>query len=463
MTVGGKSVGGTGLPVVDPATGETFAEAPLASEAVLDEALRSARSSQPAWAAQPIDERRSVLVELGEGLAARADEVATVLTRENGKPLREAMDEVTLAAQWFGWIAGLELEAAIARKTPDSYVRMLRVPLGVVGAITPWNYPIILAVVKIAPALLAGNTVVLKPSPHAPLSPLLMGETLAPLLPAGVLNVLSGGDTLGERLVSHGFCDMVSLTGSVSAGRSAAVSAARDLKKAILELGGNDAAIVFPDVDIDGVAEALFAAAFVNAGQFCAAVKRVYAHKSIARSLADRLAMRADATIVGNGLDARTQMGPLTIEGQVLRVDALVATARSAGGQVLAGGYRIDAPGFFYRPTIVFEPSTNTALEVTEQFGPALPVMEFVDLDEAVSRANATSYGLGASVWTGNGALAQKVASRLKVGTVWVNTHGELSHDVPFGGVKSSGMGVEYGQLGLEEFTQLKVVSERLH
>jgi acyl-CoA reductase-like NAD-dependent aldehyde dehydrogenase len=449
------------MTVEDPATGEIVGTAPDCSPDDLDRAVAAAARAYPSWAGRSDEDRRRDLRACGAAILARADELARLLTQEQGKPLDQARAEVNLAGAWFDHTADLTVAAEELVATGDRRVRLERVPHGVVAAIAPSNFPIILAVTKVAPALLAGNTVVLKPSPLTPLTTLLAGEILGEVLPSGVLNVVSGAGALGPALVGHAGVGLVSFTGSVPTGREIARRAAGDFKRVVLELGGNDACIVLPGADLPEVAGRVLAAAMVNSGQFCAAVKRVYVPQADLRDFAALLAERAGALVVGAGSAPGTDLGPLVSAAAVDRVADFTAEAARAGGRVETGGRRLDRPGHFYEPTVVSGLSASTRLEMQEQFGPALPVMGYETLAEAIDRANATEFGLGGSVW-GPADLAGEVAGALDCGTVWINDHGDLRPDAPFGGIRSSGVGVEYGYWGLLEYTRIKVRNERI-
>lgn len=460
MTIAGRSVAGTGrMPVEDPALGVAFAEAPRCTPAELDAAVRAARAAFADWAGHDEQYRRVALLACGAALSAHVDEVAGLLTAEQGKPLRDARAEVALAADWFRHTAELSLRPQRLADEPAARISLTRVPYGPVAAIAPSNFPIILAVTKIAPALLAGNTVVLKPSPLTPLATLRMGELLGAALPAGVLNTISGAAELGPALTGHPHVRMISFTGSVATGRAIARSAAATFTPVVLELGGNDAAIVLPGADVAAIAREIFRRATANSGQFCAAIKRIYVSRGQERELTAALADAAAAARVGDGRLPDTDLGPLISRDAVARVAGLVAEARRAGARIVTGGEPLARAGHFYPPTVVTDLPTGTALELDEQFGPVLPVIAYADPAEAVARANGTQFGLGASVW-GETSAARRVAEALDCGTVWLNTHGELRHDVPFGGVRCSGRGVEYGYWGLLEYTQIKVFHE---
>ncbi|MCR2799336.1 aldehyde dehydrogenase family protein [Microbacterium sp. zg-Y818] len=446
------------IEVEDPATGLVFATVADATPADLDDAFQAAAAAQPAWAARPYADRVALLEAVSRRLGEHADELAALLTREQGKPLANARGEVAVAQRWIAVMSQYDLEPEVLERTEEKIVELRREPIGVIAAITPWNVPLGLAAWKFVPALLAGNTMVLKPSPFTPVATARLGELVADILPAGVLTVVTGGDELGAAMSQHPIPRKVTMTGSVATGRKVAVAAGHDLKRVTLELGGNDPAIVLADADIADIAPRLFTAAFANNGQVCTAVKRIYAHDDVYDDLVAALAAIAAETSVGNGLDEGVRLGPLANRAQRDRVEGFVDAAVRAGARVAAGGRRLDRPGWFYQPTIVADLPEGTDLETQEQFGPAVPVIRYRDLDQAIARANAGDYGLGASVWGTDAGTAVAAAGRLEAGTVWVNAHLALSPSLPFGGHKHSGLGVENGLLGLHEYTRVRVV-----
>ncbi|MER5439000.1 aldehyde dehydrogenase family protein [Streptomyces sp. NPDC002790] len=457
MTIGGRSVPGSRrLAVENPAHAATFAHAPDASAADVRSAVAAAGEAFPGWSARPFQERADTLRACGALVHQHKEELAELLTREQGKPLAEARSETALAADWFGHTAALALLHVTVADEPGSLVTMERVPYGPVAAVAPSNFPLILAATKIAPALLAGNTVVFKPSEATPLSGLRMAELLAGMLPAGALNAVCGGAAAGAVLTEHPDVPMVSFTGSVPVGRAIARAVAPHLKHLVLELGGNDACLILPGADIDALAPKIFAGAMVNAGQFCAAIKRVYVSAPQAAQLTDALAELASAVRPGDGLLPGTDCGPLISRAQLDRATGLVDAARDAGARVVPGTATPDLPGHFLSPTVVTDLPPGTRLEAEEQFAPVLPVLSYGSVEEAVDRANGTEFGLGGSVW-GDEQRAASVAAALDCGTVWINQHGALRPDAPFGGYRSSGMGSEYGYWGLLEYTRIKV------
>jgi len=458
MTIGGDTVpAAESFGVVNPAAGEVFAHAPECSPQQLDAAFDAAAKAQRDWRSDE-GARRATLLRMADVLMASAGDLAPILTAEQGKPLGDANIEVFAAAIWCQYFANLETPPQVIQDDAEALVEVVRRPVGVVAAITPWNFPLTLAFWKIAPALLAGNAMVLKPSPFTPLTTLKMAEILREAMPPGVLNVVSGGDRLGSWMTEHPVPRKVSFTGSVETGKKVALSAAPDLKRVTLELGGNDPAIVLDDADPDVVSKAIFAAAFNNNGQVCSAVKRVYVPEAIYDQVVDGLAAHATSVKVGDGTEADTKLGPINNRPQFERVRELVGDALSHGARAVAGGHAIDRPGYFFEPTILADLSDGTRIVDEEQFGPALPVISYREVDDVVERANATHFGLSGSVWGADGDRAAEVAGRLECGTAWVNTHLALAPQQPFGGFKWSGVGVENGPWGLAEFSEIQVV-----
>jgi acyl-CoA reductase-like NAD-dependent aldehyde dehydrogenase len=458
MTIGGQSVSAPEtFGVVDPATGQVHAQAPDCSPEQLDQAMAAAAGAYRDWRRDE-QGRRKALHEAADLLMARAGELAPILTGEQGKPLRDATHEVIGTAIWLKYFADLELPREVIQDDASAFVEVVRRPMGVVAAITPWNFPLVLASWKIGPALLAGNTMVLKPSPYTPLATLKMGEMLAEVLPPGVFNVVSGGDALGGWMTGHEVPRKISFTGSVATGKKVAAAAAPDLKRVTLELGGNDPAILLDDVDPAAVADKVFAAAFQNNGQVCSAIKRVYVPERLYGDVVEALAAKARSAKVGDGRNEGVEYGPINNRPQYERVSELVSDALAGGARAAAGGGPIDGPGFFYQPTILADVSDGSRIVDEEQFGPVLPVVSYTDLDDALDRANGTHFGLSGSVWSADPDRAAAVAERLECGTAWINTHLVLGPGQPFGGFKWSGIGVENGPWGLHGFTELQVV-----
>ncbi|EYT82217.1 aldehyde dehydrogenase, partial [Streptomyces sp. Tu 6176] len=407
-----------------------------------------AHRAWPGWRSDAAA-RTTALRAAADAVEAAADDLARLLTREQGKPLAESYAETARTAARLRYFAGL---APRTRQITDgrpvhSEIRWR--PLGPVAAIVPWNFPLQLAAAKFAPALAAGNTVVLKPSPFTPLATSLLGSVLAGALPEDVLTVVTGREPLGARLVSHPGIRHVTFTGSVPTGRAVAEGAAASLARVTLELGGNDAAVLLDDADVDGLADRLFWAAFRNCGQVCMAVKRVYAPARIHSRVVEALAERAKSVVVGPGLDPDTRLGPVNNAPQLARVEQVTRRALADGARAAAGGHRLEGPGYFFAPTVLTDVPPGSPVVTEEQFGPVLPVLPYRDLDEAVEAANSTGYGLGGSVWGTDLDRAEAVADRLECGTAWINHHAELSLAQPFAGIKDSGVGVAGGPWGL--------------
>jgi acyl-CoA reductase-like NAD-dependent aldehyde dehydrogenase len=459
MTIDGKAVKGSkSTGVINPATGKVFAEVPDCTKAELDQAMSAAQSAFPAWS-RDINARRKVLQDCAAALQQPPEGLARTLTQEQGKPLDRAGQEIMGTSMWCAYTSMLEMPAEVLQDTAQGKIEIKRKPLGVVAAITPWNYPLMLGMWKIAPALLAGNTIVLKPSPFTPITTLMLGEILRDLVPPGVLNVVSGGDDLGAWMTSHPTPRKISFTGSVETGKKVAAAAAPDLKRITLELGGNDAAIILPDVDPAAVAAKIFWGAFENSGQICSAIKRVYVPEKSYATLLEKLGELARGVKVGDGLEAGTQLGPINNKPQFERVTELVEDAKKHGAKIVSGGARVGKEGYFFAPTIVGNISDGVRLVDEEQFGPALPVIAYKDVDDAVRRANATHFGLSGSVWSNDSARGAEVASQLECGSAWVNQHLAIAPNLPFGGAKWSGIGVENGPWGLMGFTEIQVVN----
>ncbi|TXS48889.1 aldehyde dehydrogenase family protein [Streptomyces sp. t39] len=437
----------TRLAVVDPATGETFDEAPDQHVEELDGVVDRAGRAWKGWRADPAA-RSAGLRAAADAVEAAGDDLAPLLTREQGKPLSESCAEVARTAARLRYFADL---APSTRRIDDGRPVAGEIrwrPLGPVAAIVPWNFPLQLAAAKFAPALAAGNTVVLKPSPYTPLATRLLGAILATVLPEDVLTVVTGREPLGARLASHPGIRHVTFTGSVPTGRAVAAAAAASLARVTLELGGNDAAVLLDDVDVGRIADRLFWAAFRNCGQVCMAVKRVYAPARLHGEVVEALAHRARTVVVGSGLDPGTRIGPVNNAPQLARVEEVTRRALAAGARAAAGGHRLDGPGHFFAPTILTDVLPDDPVVTREQFGPVLPVLSYRNLDEAVDAANGTGFGLGGSVWGTDPDRAAATADRLECGTAWINHHAELSLAQPFAGVKDSGVGVAGGPWG---------------
>jgi len=460
LLIGGKlEQSARHLDVIDPALGTVFARCPAADRGDLDRAVSAARGAFPAWRARPFAERAALVKQLSQRLREHQQNLAELLTREQGKPLAQSVAEIDRGAAQSDGMVGIEIPVEVIADDADKHIELRYRPLGVVGIITPWNAPVNLALGPLVSALYTGNTVVLKPSPYTPLATLKVGEILREVFPAGVVNILAGGDELGAAMTAHPHIDKISFTGSVATGKKVLASAAATLKRVTLELGGNDPAIVLDDVDAKAVAKKIFFASFVNSGQVCMAIKRIYAHENIYGELCDALVEEAKKAKVGNGLDPGTELGPVQNKMQYDKVVGIIEDTKKAGATFLAGGEIPPGPGYFLPPTLVTNIADDSRLVQEEQFGPIVPILKFTDVDDAVRRANDTRYGLSGSVWSKDVKRGSEIAARLEVGTAWVNQHRTTSAFVPFGGAKESGLGRQYSALGLKSYMEPEVVS----
>lgn len=453
------------IPVINPSTEEVLAEVPVADRATVDSAVRAAASAFDAWSDLTPLRRDELLNELADAVMARQEEFADLEARNAGKPLPAARDEVAGAARrlrYFGG-AGRTIEGKAAAEYAAGRTSMIRRdPLGVIGAITPWNYPLAMAVWKVGPALAAGNTLVLKPSELTPLTTLLLGEVAADILPPGVLNVVPGdGQTTGAELVRHPDVAMVALTGDVGTGRKILVNGADTIKKTHLELGGKAPVIVFDDADLDRLAARLRVSSFWNAGQDCTAACRILVSRS---RLDDVLAVMVDAArsiTVGGPYESGTEMGPVISERQQQRVLGFLERAVADGATLATGGPADAATGYFVAPTVVTGIAPDSEIARKEVFGPVVTVQPFDDESEALRLANAVEYGLSASVWTENLGCALRMARKLQFGAVWVNDHFTLADEMPHGGMKMSGYGKDLSPYAIEDYTVVKHVMAR--
>ena len=449
------------LDVVNPANEEVIGQVPACGEAELDQAVAAARAAFKTWSKKPIDERRKVVQAIAGVINENNDELFRLLTAEQGKPHAQAQGEIAGAAYMAGSQATLELEDEINEDTEQRLSRTRRVPVGVVGGIVPWNFPVMMAVQKIAPALLSGCTIVLKPSPFTPLTTLRLAELIKDVAPPGVVNIITGEDSLGPLITAHPDIDKITFTGSTATGKKIMEGASRDLKRITLELGGNDASIVLPDANVEKVAEQLFWSSFTNAGQICVAAKRIYIHEDIYDELSAAIAAYAKNVKVGDGSQQGTAVGPIQNKKQYERVLELIKDAKDNGYKFLVGGDAQDEsiPGYYVPITILDNPPEDARIVAEEQFGPVMPLMKFSTTEEAISRANNSEYGLAGAVWTADPDEGVRVAEQLETGTVWVNEFLHLSPFAPFGGHKQSGFGAEYGKEGLLEFTYPQVIT----
>jgi acyl-CoA reductase-like NAD-dependent aldehyde dehydrogenase len=459
LLIGGQLEDGDAvMDVINPATEEVVSACPRASVRQLDRAVAAAKAAFPAWAKTPVAERKAALTAIADIIERNLSDLARLLTQEQGKPLSDAKSEVYGAVGFFRYFASLDLATKTIDGGPKRRIETRRTPLGVIGAIIPWNFPLMIFAFKIPPALLAGNTVVAKPAPTTPLSTLRLCELIKDVLPAGALNVVTDQNDLGGAMTAHPDIRKISFTGSTATGKKVMAGAAEHLKRITLELGGNDAGIVLDDVDPKTMAPRIFAGAFANSGQVCVAIKRLYVHESIYDEMCAELGKLADAAIVGDGLEQGTQLGPMQNRMQYEKVMGLIRDAADYGTVMNHGGAKPDKD-FFIRPVIVRDIADGNRLADEEQFGPVLPVIKYSDTEDALARANSSLHGLGGSIWSSNLDRAHALAERMDAGTVWINQHIDVAPNVPFGGAKQSGIGTEMGEEGLAEFSQLKVIN----
>lgn len=451
------------FPVLNPATEKVIAQCPKANEEHVNAAVAAARKAFPAWSATSDSERSRVIHAIADALEAHSEELMKLLTLEQGKPAGGFANlgggfEMGGTVAWCHATADLELPVDLIQDNDEARIEVHRKPLGVVGSITPWNFPLLIAIWHTMPALRSGNTVVIKPSEYTPLTTLRAAEIINDLLPPGVFNIITGDGSLGAAISSHPDINKMVFTGSTPTGKKIMQSAAGNLKRVTLELGGNDAAIVLADTDVEAMAPKIFATAMMNNGQTCAALKRLYVHEDIYDEMCQALAAIANSVTTGDG-SGDVDFGPIQNKAQFDKVCQMAEEAKASGARFLTGGEVSDGPGYFYPVTIVADIADDTRLVSEEPFGPILPVLKFSDVEDALRRANDSNNGLGGSVWSSNVEVATALASRLECGTAWVNSHAMIQPDAPFGGVKESGLGVEFGRYGLEEYTSIQTLS----
>lgn len=463
MIINGKKVSSVEtFDVINPANETVIAKCPMASEKDLDDAVEAARKAFSSWSSTGEEERARLIHAIGQAFDDNAEELARLVTLEQGKPLKGfaglgARFEIGGAVVWSHATADMSLPVEVIQDNGDARIEIHRKPLGVVGSITPWNYPLLIAIWHTMPALRAGNTVVVKPSEYTPLAVMRAAELINEILPSGVFNVVTGDGALGAAMARHTGIDKIVFTGSTQTGKKVMEGASSNLKRLTLELGGNDAAIVLPDADVEEMAPKIFAAAMINNGQTCAAIKRLYVHESVYDDLSNALAEIANKMVSGNG-ETEVDFGPIQNRAQFEKVCAIAKDAKARGARFLSGGEPVKGPGFFFPVTIAVDVPEDARLVKEEPFGPILPILRFRDVEEVLEKANATSLGLGGSVWSTNTERATHLATRLECGTAWVNNHAALQPNAPFGGVKESGFGVEFGTDGLKEFTVSQTV-----
>ena len=442
------------MDVINPANERVICQVPFATSTDAIQAIAAAKAAYPQWRNVSLKVRKNVLLNIADIIEQNSQELRQLITLEQGKPLAGSDMELMMSATVLRYFASLKLAPEVIRNDDSQRVELHRRPLGIVAAIIPWNFPVLMAVYKLAPALLAGNTLVIKPSPTTPLATLRLGELLQSVVPAGVINVLADRGDIGPLLSQSTDVAKISFTGSTQTGRQVMASSAHNLKRLTLELGGNDAAIVLDDVNVEQVAEQIFDMAFINSGQVCMSIKRIYVQEGVYDAMCAALAKRVADSVTGYGMDPATQFGPVQNRKQFDDIRNVLSLVPQYG-RILAGG-KIRTPGFFIEPTLVCDTDETSPIANEEIFGPVRSIMKFNTIDEAVSRANNSQYGLGGSVWSSDVEKAAAIAGRLECGISWVNQHFAMAPDVPFGGVKQSGMGVEFSEHGLDEYTSIQ-------
>jgi len=448
------------FPVINPATEEVVAQCPKATVEHVNQAVAAARRAFPAWSATPDAERSRMVHAIADALEAHSEELTKLLTLEQGKPGVGFAGmgggfEIGGTLAWAHATADLELPVEVIQDNDEARIEVHRKPLGVIGSITPWNFPLMIAIWHTMPALRSGNTVVIKPSEFTPLTTLRAAEIINEIVPPGVFNIVTGDGSLGAAISNHPDINKIVFTGSTPTGKKIMESAAGSLKRITLELGGNDAAIVLADTDVAATAPKIFATALFNNGQTCAALKRLYVHEDIYEEMCEALAAIAAGVTTGDG-SGDVDFGPIQNKAQYEKVCTIAREAKDSGARFLTGGEPTSGAGYFFPVTIVADIADDTRLVAEEPFGPILPILKFSDVEDALRRANDSNNGLGGSVWSSDVAAATALASRLECGTAWVNSHAAIQPNMPFGGVKESGLGVEFGRYGLEEYTNIQ-------
>ncbi|PTU20375.1 hypothetical protein P175DRAFT_0283107 [Aspergillus ochraceoroseus IBT 24754] len=437
---------------INPANRQPNPAVPVSTAEDLDRAVNAGKAAFKKWSRTTFDERRTAIKAFADSIEANKDVLARLLTQEQGKPLSQAAQELGLALHWSRTLITLEIPETVLESTEERQIIHRYTPLGVVGAIVPWNYPVFLAIGKIIPAVYTGNTVIIKPSPFTPYCDLKLAELAIGHFPPGVIQALSGGDDLGPMMTEHPGINKISFTGSTVTGRRVMASCAKTLKRVTLELGGNDAAIICDDVNIDAVIPKIGILSFLCSSQICVMIKRLYIHERIYDQFREKLVEFVKAFQVGDGTDPDVFIGPVQNSMQYEKAKDLFSTIKTDGLTAALGGTITESEGYFIHPTIIDNPPESSRVVQEEPFAPILPILKWSDEDDVVASANASDSALGASVWGSDLVRARRIADQLEAGNVWVNSHFEVSPTVPFGGHKDSGIGFEWGVQGLTQY-----------
>ncbi|KAJ5376225.1 hypothetical protein N7509_013111 [Penicillium cosmopolitanum] len=434
---------------INPATSRPNPEVPVSTQEDLDKAVKAARDAFKTWSKTSFEERRKALHAYADAIEANADGFAKTLTMEQGKPLSQSTVEVGMAGTWIRGLTALEIPINTIEETEERKIIQRYTPLGVCGAIVPWNFPVLLAIGKIAPALYTGNTIIVKPSPFTPYCDIKLVELATQFFPPGVVQVLSGDDALGPMITEHAGIDKISFTGSIATGKRVMASCAKTLKRVTLELGGNDPCILCEDVDIDAIIPKIGILSYLCSSQICMMIKRLYVHEKIYDEFLEKLVAFVKTLKVGDGTEADTFFGPVQNKMQYEKAKDLFSSISADKLKAVLGGSIEDSKGYFIHPTIIDNPPESSRVVQEEPFAPILPVMKWSDEDDVIAKANALETGLGASVWSKDFERGTRIADQLQSGVVWVNSHFDVQPNAPFGGHKQSGLGVEWGLSGL--------------
>lgn len=444
--------------VINPADESVLTTVASASVDQVNEAVKTAVQAFKSWQHYDDADINSAFIQIAADIRAAQDEIASLITQEQGKTLAMAQFEVEAGASWIEYLTSLEIPIETIADPSGKTIKVYNRPLGVVASITPWNWPFMIAVWHLFPALKCKNCVINKPSEYTPLSTIKLVEIVNRHLPKGVCSLVLGKGVVGQTLAEHPDISKVTFTGSTRTGQSILSHSVNSLKSVVLELGGNDVGIVLEDADLDRTAQGIFNSAFLNAGQTCAALKRLYVHEDVYQLLTDKLKDIANAQVVGSGIEATTTFGPVQNKAQYEKVKALIADAVAQGGSIITATQTLPTKGYYIAPTLITGVSEDVALVHDEQFGPALAILKFKEIDDVIARSNDSKFGLGGSVWSRDLEKAQKIASHMETGTVWINSHSDLSPATPFGGWKLSGLGYSFGLEGLLLFTHKQAV-----